>query len=94
MEAAISVQDRSVMRVTFSSGLMRRQVVTALRELVRGVWRHCRVWISGRPYAFRTARPALEVLGPQIQWRFLRIGQFDQPECRQLLETAQRPGGP
>jgi len=67
-------------------------VVAALRELVQGVWRRCRVWVSGRPYAFRTARPALAALEPNIHWQFLRIGQLDQPECRQLLETTERPG--
>jgi predicted NACHT family NTPase len=67
-------------------------VVAALRKLVEGVWRRCRVWISGRPYAFRTARPALQSLVPNLNWRFLRIGQLDEPECRQLLETAKPPG--
>ena len=43
----------------------------------------CRVWISGRPYAFRETETSLRKLG---HWEFLRIAPLDEPECRQLLE--------
>lgn len=66
-------------------------VVAAVRELIQGRWSRCRVWVSGRPYAFRIARPGLEAIAPQSPWQFIRIGQLDEPECRQLLETSRRP---
>ena len=63
-------------------------VVHALRALLQGRWEKCRVWVSGRPYAFRIARAELQKMAG---WQFIRIGQLDEPECRQLLETTQRP---
>ena len=87
-------------------------VVKALRELCRGKWKACPVWISGRPYAFRIAsekrgddprNAGLADLDPastavdqavdQVSWQFIRIGALDEPETRQLLETARPLGG-
>jgi len=65
--------------------------VQALHGLMTGRWNKCRVWVSGRPYAFRIARPALERIDGKAAWQFFRIGQLDEPECRQLLETFHRP---
>jgi len=45
-----------------------------------------------RAPSFRIARTALEKLEDNPPWQFLRIGQLDEPECRQLLETFRRPG--
>jgi hypothetical protein len=67
-------------------------VMQALGRLVQGRWKRCRVWVSGRPYAFRIARTALEPIDPEHPWQFLRIGQLDEPECRQLLERTRPPG--
>lgn len=69
------------------------KAVKALVALLDGgKWKACRVWVSGRPYAFRMARKKLETLKGNPPWQFLRIGQLDEPECRQLLETFRRPG--
>lgn len=69
-----------------------KATVDALINLLTGSWKQCRVWLSGRPYAFRSARERLENVEHSPSWQFLRIGQLDEPECRQLLETFRRPG--
>jgi hypothetical protein len=66
--------------------------IEALKALMTGRWAKCRVWISGRPYAFRNNRSKLAELA--TDWNFLRIGQLEEPECRQLLETFKRPSSP
>ncbi|HEX4609319.1 MAG TPA: SUMF1/EgtB/PvdO family nonheme iron enzyme [Urbifossiella sp.] len=68
--------------------------VNALMALlsVSGPWRGCRVWVSGRPYAFRRAGPTFQDCHPNVSWQFVRVGQLDEPECRLLLETAGRFG--
>ena len=43
----------------------------------------CRIWISGRPYAFRETEKSLRKMA---HWQFLRIAPLEEPECRQLLE--------
>ena len=43
----------------------------------------CRIWISGRPYAFRETESQLRMMG---DWQFLRIAPLEEAECRQLLE--------
>lgn len=60
--------------------------VTALASLLHGRWVQCPVWVSGRPYAFRIAQPVLRKNIGEHDWRFLRVGLLDEPECRQLLE--------
>lgn len=61
--------------------------VRALKALDSGQWSKCRQWVSGRPYAFRVAEHALRKGQPNTTWQFIRVGQLDEPECRQLLET-------
>lgn len=45
----------------------------------------CKVWVSGRPYAFKEAENELKSFCHD--WQFLRVGQLDEPEARQLIET-------
>lgn len=66
----------------------RGAVVQALAALMQGAWGGCRVWISGRPYAFETARAELEKMSKKLPWQFLRVGQLEEAECRYLLETS------
>lgn len=44
-----------------------------------------KVWVSGRPYAFSQAQDKLSKMCPD--WQFMRVGQLDEPEARQLIET-------
>jgi len=45
----------------------------------------CKIWVSGRPYAFKEAENELKSFCHD--WQFLRVGQLDEPEARQLIET-------
>ncbi len=47
----------------------------------------CKVWISGRSYAFALAEVELRAMSAKKPWQFLRVGQLDEPEARQLMET-------
>jgi hypothetical protein len=64
------------------------EALAALRELMQGIWGGNRVWVSGRPYAFRTAQSALQKMAGSLTWQFIRIGELDVPECRFLLEAS------
>lgn len=82
-------------RVTFlldSLDQAQRDVIPMLQRLVTGRWSQCRVWVSGRPYAFRIPSTEMQQMARDTPWQFLRIGRLDEPECRQLLETTKRPG--
>lgn len=57
--------------------------LSRLKELIEGP---CKVWLSGRSHAFRSAKETLYEM-PTSPWRFLRVGQLDEPEARQLIET-------
>ncbi|MBL8889817.1 MAG: NACHT domain-containing protein [Planctomycetaceae bacterium] len=61
-----------------------------LKPLLSGHWKDNPVWISGRPYAFRATEKVLCEMVPTAQWNFLRIGPLNEPEARQLIETAGR----
>lgn len=58
-----------------------------ITALATGRYSACRIWVAGRPYAFRLARPGLAKLGG---WQFLRIGELGEAECRHLLEVSGR----
>ena len=68
--------------------------VRALKNLFTGSWSDCRIWVSGRPYAFRLAGSSLREGRPNAAWQFVRVGQLDEPECRQLVETTSLPNLP
>ena len=67
------------------------RVVPALEELMSHHWAECRIWISGRPWAFRQASPILRNKHPNTPWQFVRVGQLLPPKCKFLLETIRRP---
>ena len=60
----------------------RPKAIKAIRALHNNAAK-CRIWISGRPYAFRETSTELREM---CRWQFLRILPQDEPECRQLLE--------
>jgi predicted NACHT family NTPase len=64
--------------------------ITKLRQLISSTWKQNPVWVSGRPYAFRATERALREMSPQADWNFVRIGPLNEPEARQLVETAGR----
>jgi hypothetical protein len=66
-------------------------VVANLISLMKGPWGKCRIWISGRPYAFREADSALWSIAGQPAWQFFRIGPLDEPEACELVESVKRP---
>ncbi len=68
--------------------------VKVLRELLEGPWTNCRIWVSGRPYAFQVGGMALRHGHPNVRWQFVRVGQLDHAECRQLLATTDLPNLP
>lgn len=65
-------------------------VVRNLISLMEGHYQKCRVWISGRPYAFREAASSLRSIPGQPAWQFFRIGPLDEPEACELVESARR----
>lgn len=62
--------------------------VIKLQSLLQNRWKQNPIWVSGRPYAFRAARTVLRQSDPDADWTFLRVGPLDEPEARQLVETA------
>lgn len=64
--------------------------ITKLKQLVEHAWKQNPVWVSGRPYAFRATETVLCQMVPAEKWNFVRIGPLNEPEARQLVETAGR----
>lgn len=64
--------------------------ITKLGQLMSQTWKQNPVWVSGRPYAFRATETALRQMVPVEDWNFVRIGPLNEPEARQLVETAGR----
>lgn len=62
--------------------------VIKLQSLLTERWRQNPVWLSGRPYAFRSVENVLRQSAPERDWTFLRVGLLDEPEARQLVETS------
>ncbi|MEQ1831402.1 MAG: NACHT domain-containing protein, partial [Pirellula sp.] len=60
---------------------------TGLSKLEKLIGSACKVWLSGRSYAFRDAKSTLLPMGKNHPWQFLRVGQLDEPEARQLIDT-------
>lgn len=58
----------------------------ALSVLTSGPWRNCRVWVSGRPYAFRDEQSKLQAMCEPWPWEFMRIGPLDEAEACQNIE--------
>lgn len=70
------------------------KAMEGLKKLATGRFKNCRIWISGRPYAFRgnSEKSLREFVSNDEEWRFMRIGPLDEPECRQLLELSREHG--
>jgi hypothetical protein len=67
----------------------RGQTMHAVANLLEAAdWRHCRIWLSGRPYAFHIAREILRDTCVPQTWQFVRVGLLDEAECRFLVEAA------
>lgn len=64
--------------------------ITKLKQLMNQTWQRNPVWVSGRPYAFRATEKVLCDMVPAAHWNFVRIGPLNEPEARQLVETAGR----
>jgi formylglycine-generating enzyme required for sulfatase activity len=61
-----------------------KRVGTMLQEMLDSrQWRHCPVWISGRPTAFEACWPKLFAAS---SWQFLRIQELAEPEIGFYLE--------
>jgi len=57
--------------------------IKALNSLIRGIWKKCPIWVSGRPRAFESHRDLFK------DWTFLRVGQLDEAERRFILDSTQ-----
>lgn len=59
---------------------------TTLRELVgeSALWKHCPIWLAGRPYALHLCWGLLKLDG---DWTFLKVNPLREPEIRKYLET-------
>ncbi len=58
---------------------------TTLKELLTksALWKHCPIWLAGRPYAFNLC---WELLGLGKGWTFLKVNALEHPEIRLYLE--------